>query len=267
MLAITHCAIALSGTSLILGTAEPLPLGLAVLGSQIPDIDTTTSTVGKICYPVSSWIEDRFPHRSITHSLLATASLAIACVGINFLLGDKFSFVAAIALPLGHLLSCFSDTFTKQGVQLFYPNPAWAISVSNPRRRLKTGGAGELWVLAIAVALLTLGIHLANGGGITQKVSQNLGLRDGIVRVYNENAGTNNVYAEIKGFWASDRTPADGKYLILGNEGKEFVVTDGQGVYKTGEQIITSKVTTVVGEAARTEIRNLSFNDEDAIAH
>ncbi len=117
-----------------------------------------------------------------------------------------------------------------------------------------------------AIALLIFGIYLANGGGITQKVSQNLGLRDGIVRIYNENAATNNVYAEIKGYWASDRTSADGKYLIIGNEGKEFVVTDGKGVYKTGEQIITSKVTTTVGEAARTEIRNLTFNDEDAIA-
>lgn len=90
-------------------------------------------------------------------------------------------------------------------------------------------------------------------------------MRDGIVRVYNENASTNNVYAEIKGYWTSDRTSADGKYLIIGNEGREFVVTDGKGVYKTGKQIITSKVTTEVGEAARTEIRNLTFNDEDAI--
>ena len=265
LMSITHSAIAAAGTSLILGTASPLPLGLAILGSQIPDIDTTTSTVGKICYPISSWIEDRFPHRSITHSLLATAFLAVLVLAVNhfFLLGD---IRIAIALPLGHLLSCFSDTFTKQGVQLFYPNPAWAISVSNPRRRLKTGGAGELWVLGIAIALLTLGIYLANGGGLTQKVSQNLGLRDGIVRVYNENAATNQVYASITGYWTSDRTPADGKYLILGNEGREFVVTDGQGVYKTGKQIITSKVTTEVGEAARTEIRNLTFNDEDAIA-
>ena len=54
--------------------------------------------------------------------------------------------------------------------------------------------------------------------------------------------------------------------MIIGNEGNEFIVTDGNGVYKTGEQIITSKVTTEVGEAARTEIRNLTFNDEDAIA-
>ncbi len=263
MMAITHAAIAAAGTSLILGTGQPLPLGLAILGSQLPDLDTTTSTIGKIFFPISSWIEDRFPHRSITHSLLATAAIAAVSLGVNYFLHGDIK--AAIALPLGHLLACFSDTFTKQGVQLFYPEPVWAISVSNPRRRLKTGGAGELWVLGIAIALLCLGIYLANGGGITQKVSQNLGLRDGIVRVYNQNASTNKIYASITGYWTSDRTPADGKYLIIGNEGKEFIVTDGQGVYKTGEQIITSKVTTVVGEAATTEIRNLTFNDEDAI--
>ncbi|MGK7937575.1 MAG: metal-dependent hydrolase [Xenococcaceae cyanobacterium] len=264
LMSITHSAIALSGTSLILGTADPLPLGLAVIGSQLPDLDTTESTIGKIFFPISSWIEDRFPHRSITHSLLATGAIAIlSLLGGHFLLEQTFSL---IALPLGHLLSCFSDTFTKQGVQLFYPNPAWAISVSNPRRRLKTGGAGELWVLGISIALLCFGIYLANGGGITQKVSQNLGLRDGIVRIYNENASTNKVYARITGYWTSDRTSADGKYLIIGNEGNEFIVTDGQGVYKTGEQIITSKVTTEVGEAAKTEIKNITFNDEDAVA-
>ena len=151
MMAVTHAAIAAAGTSLILGTAAPLPLGLAILGSQLPDLDTTTSTIGKIFFPISSWIEDRFPHRSITHSLLATAAITALSLGVNYFWLHG-SLKAAIALPLGHLLACFSDTFTKQGVQLFYPEPVWAISVSNPRRRLKTGGAGELWVLGIAVS-------------------------------------------------------------------------------------------------------------------
>ena len=165
MLAITHCALALAGTSLILGTADPLPLGLAILGSQLPDLDTTTSTIGKIFFPISSWIEDRFPHRTITHSLLATAAIAVVSLSVNYfwLQGDIKS---AIALPLGHLLACFSDTFTKQGVQLFYPEPVWAVSVSNPRRRLKTGGAGELWVLGTAIrrslALRDRTAHLRN---------------------------------------------------------------------------------------------------------
>jgi inner membrane protein len=263
MMSITHSAIALSGTSLILGTANPLALGLAIIGSQLPDLDTTTSTIGKIFFPVSSWIEDRFPHRSITHCLLATVAIAIVSISIGYFLGD---IKTAIALPLGHLLSCFSDTFTKQGVQLFYPCPAWAISVSNPRRRLKTGGAGELWVLGVAITLLCFGIYLSNGGGISQKVSQSLGLKDGVIELYNQNASTHQVYANITGVWASDRELADGKYLIIGNEGNEFVVSDGKGVYKTGEQIITSKVSTTVGEAAKTEIKNLSFDDEEAIA-
>ncbi|MEM8723126.1 MAG: metal-dependent hydrolase [Cyanobacteria bacterium P01_G01_bin.39] len=265
MMAITHCSIAAAGTSLILGTFNPLPLGLAILGSQLPDLDTTTSTIGKIFFPVSSWIEDRFPHRSVTHSLLATAGIAAVSLGVNYFFLHG-SIKAAIALPLGHLLACFSDTFTKKGVQLFYPNPAWAISVSNPRRRLKTGGAGELWVLAMAIALLTLGYYLANGGGVTTKVSQSLGLKDGIVRIYNQNAATNHVYADIKGVWRRDRTNADGRYTILGNEGKEFIVSDGQGIYKTNEQIVVERLTTDIGEAATTEIRNLTFNDEDAIA-
>ena len=125
MMAITHAAIAAARTSLVLGTAAPLPLSSAILGSQIPDIDTTTSTIGKIFFPVSSWIEDRFPHRSVTHSLLATVGITVASLSAGlgarslapdgdagshlFLLGD---IMTAIALPLGYLLACFSDTYS-----------------------------------------------------------------------------------------------------------------------------------------------------------
>ena len=84
MIAITHCALAAAGTSLILGTVNPLPLGLAILGSQLPDLDTTESTIGKIFFPISSWIEDRFPNRSMTHSLLATAGIAAVSLEANY---------------------------------------------------------------------------------------------------------------------------------------------------------------------------------------
>ena len=83
-----------------------------------------------------------------------------------------------MALPLGHLLSCFSDTFTRQGVQLFWPEFVWAVSISNPNCRLRTRDPGEYWVLAIALALLILGYNLAGGGGITTAVGEGLGLRD-----------------------------------------------------------------------------------------
>ena len=45
-----------------------------------------------------------------------------------------------------------------------------------------TGGAAELWVLGCEIVLLCFGIYLANGGGLTQQVSQNLGLRQGVMQ-------------------------------------------------------------------------------------
>ena len=263
MMAITHGAIAVSAASLTfgLGTDNPLALGLALLGSQLPDLDTTTSTIGQICFPLSNWLEDNFPHRSITHSLLATATLAAIALPIGYY---YHHFITAAALPFGHLVACFSDTFTNKGVQLFYPSQSWTVAGSNPHRRLSTGGAGEFWVLAIAVFLLIFGIWINNNGGIFQNLGQNLSLESAVIKVYNENARSHHVYAEIEGFWESDRSKADGRYLILGNEGKEFIVTDGKSVYKTGAEIITSKVKTVIGSESQNIIKTLSFDDEQA---
>lgn len=61
MTPLTHATIAAAGAKLILGTANPLALSLAILGSQLPALDTSTSTIGQICYPINSWIENRFP--------------------------------------------------------------------------------------------------------------------------------------------------------------------------------------------------------------
>ncbi len=206
MMAMTHAMIAAAGTSLLMGTANPMVLGLAVVGSQLPDLDTTSSLIGQVFFPISSWIEDRFPHRSITHSLLATAAIAAIALPIGHLLGD---IKTAYTLPLGHLLASFSDCFTKQGVQLFWPYPAWSVSVSNPNRRITTGSPAEYSVLVAATALLVVGIWLATGGGAVQKVSQQLGLKSGVMAAYNKNAATHHIYAPITGVWAGDRYPGD----------------------------------------------------------
>ncbi|MBE9040697.1 metal-dependent hydrolase [Oscillatoriales cyanobacterium LEGE 11467] len=264
MMAITHGAIAAAGTSLILGSADPFILGLAIVGSQLPDLDTSTSTIGQILFPISSWIEDRFPHRSITHSLAATALLAALSFGACHYFGQPWQI--ALALPLGHLLSCFSDCFTKQGVQLFWPCKAWCISVSNPHRRLTTGGPGEYWVLVLAGFLLAAGIHIAGGGGIQAQVTQGLGLRDGAIATYNQNAATHQIWANIEGVYASDRTDASGKYFILDTAGNEFIVLDRTGrIFQTNQQIIATKVTTDVGQTAQTQLQTLTFDDENPL--
>ena len=109
------------------------------------------------------------------------------------------------------------------------------------------------------------GIWLAGVGGPQAQVSRGLGLRDGAVATYNRNAATAEVYADIKGVWADDRTDASGSYLILENEGSEFIVTDGQGVYRTGQNIIAEKLTTKVGDAIQRTTQTLMLNDEDVV--
>jgi inner membrane protein len=272
MMAITHAAIAAAGTSLLFGTSDLTYLALAVVGSQLPDLDSTESVVGQICFPLSNWIENRYPHRTVTHSFLATAALALVSLTAGyFVLGNLLAFAA---LPVGHLLACFADTFTRQGVQLFWPEPVWCISVSNPRRRLITGGPGEYWVLSLAVGLLVLGCWMAGNGGVTGQVNQSLGLRDGAIATYNANA-TRDVYANITGVWADDRSRADGRYLILGSDGSEFIVTDGTGIYHTGKSMVVEKLATTLGDTTSRQTQTLTFDDEEpgpqlqtlAIAH
>ncbi|HAC65600.1 MAG TPA: metal-dependent hydrolase [Cyanothece sp. UBA12306] len=263
MMALTHSVIAAASVSFALGEVSPLVTGLAIIGSQLPDLDTSTSLIGQVCFPISSFIEDRFPHRSITHSFLATVFFTLLSFPLFYF--GYLPLKAWLALPLGHLVACFSDTFTKQGVQLFFPNPVWCVCGSNPNRRLTTGSPAEYWVLAGAVALLVVNMKLMNAGGLVQTASQQLGLKTGILNAYNASAQTHHVYAEVDGVLAIDSREADGKYFIIGVEGSEFIVQQGEDIFKTGSQLITNRLTTTVGGSANTIIQTLSFNDEDAI--
>lgn len=116
-MSITHATIAAAGTSLIIGTADPMALGLAVLGSQLPDIDTTTSTIGKIFFPLSSFIEDRFPHRSITHSLLATGLIAAVSLPLGYFLGN---WLTALPKALAARDRTLVRSFTRLFLRLLY---------------------------------------------------------------------------------------------------------------------------------------------------
>ena len=260
MMALTHAVISCAGISLILTTNDPLHLALAIAGSQLPDLDTSTSTIGQILFPISNWIENRYPHRSITHSLIATVAIAILASPLYFYADWK----TWLCLPLGHLISCFSDVFTKQGVQLFWPHPAWCISVSNPNRRLKTGGTGEYWVLAIAAGVLAIALNLSNSGGPTAFVGNTLGLRVNAVDKYQQNSASNHVWAEISGTFAADSTRADGKYFLVAADGNEFIVSSQKGqIYKTGENIISDRLTVEVGKPASSSVQSLEFDEEE----
>jgi inner membrane protein len=259
MMALTHSIIAAGGISLIFSTANPLHLALAIAGSQLPDLDTSTSTIGQLLFPISNWIENRFPHRSVTHSLIATSVIALLSAPLYFYFDGK----TWLCLPLGHLISCVSDVFTKQGVQLFWPHPAWCISVSNPNKRIKTGGSSEYWVLTVAAIFLVIALKLSSSGGPTAFVGNSLGLRSNALEIYQQNSAANHIYAEIAGTFASDSTRADGKYFIIAMDGTEFIVHSKAGIFKSGTNIISDRLTAEIGKPASSSVQSVEFDEEE----
>lgn len=118
--------------------SKPQYLGLAIFFSLLPDIDHTKSIVGKMFYPVAKWLDRRFGHRTITHSLLAYFGLALL-IGVV----EKTWLNTTIATSIflwsyaSHLIL---DMLTLQGVPLLYPfkkNPC--VIPGNPAYRMKSG--------------------------------------------------------------------------------------------------------------------------------
>jgi inner membrane protein len=114
MLGVTHAAIALATNKLFnfWEMRSYVNIAIVIFFALLPDIDTPGSELGKIFFPISRYIYQRFGHRNITHSLL-----------FFFLVSSPFIFwpetCKLVLMSLGtHLLS---DMLTYTGVPLFWP--------------------------------------------------------------------------------------------------------------------------------------------------
>lgn len=220
MLGITHAAIALAGSTAIIGSAEPGVMLCAVIGSQLPDLDTTKSYIGRIFYPVAKFIEERYPHRSITHCFLFTLAVALAAAPLWYYFNWKYW----LALPLGHLLSCTSDTFTKAGVRLFYPNRVICVAGLNPRLRIATGSGGEYMVLVTAVIVWLIAFNVVSSGGLQQQFALNLLTNNEtaikVMRKENQKA----VEVQVTGTRRIDNSRVDERFWAFDSSGRTLIV-------------------------------------------
>ncbi|MEP0750098.1 metal-dependent hydrolase [Coleofasciculus sp. FACHB-501] len=263
MMGLTHAAISAAATSIAITSADPWVLGIAALSSQIPDLDTTDSTAGKILYPVAAWIEKRYAHRTATHCINATIFLAIAALPLWYYFGNWHLWAA---VPLGHFFSAVADCFTKEGVCIFYPSPVRWVSAMNPNKRLRVGSTPEYWVLATAIAALLISYNIQTAGGLTLQLNQVLGNRDSVEQVLNKDGSTHLIYIDVQGVRASDRTRIKSRFFLVEQLGGNFLIQDQTGLYQTGKEIITSSVKAIATDNATTQIQPLTFNDEEPAA-
>jgi len=264
MMTLTHLIIGSTSTSLLLGTADPVILLTGAIASLMPDVDISVSPAGRLLFPISRFLESRFPHRSATHSLVA--SLVIACVDYPLAAAGYIPLELAHAINIGYFTGYFADVFTKSGIEMFYPSPVRCVCPGNRNLRLSTGSAPEYAVLGVFIAIAFVALSINMKGGLTVELNRFLATPTGIEQIYNTKGSDNLIMVSVEGVRAIDRQPVKAEYQLVQSHGLGFLVTDGQKIYKAGTepdvQIISQRITGRTGQKAKTLIKTISINDE-----
>ncbi|MCA6572570.1 MAG: metal-dependent hydrolase [Pseudanabaena sp. M53BS1SP1A06MG] len=265
MLSITHAAIATCATSLIIGTSDPIVLLTSAIASQLPDIDTTKSYTGLALYPIAKWFEDRFPHRGVTHSFLASAIVTAITAPIAL----WFSWQIWLGLSIGYFFGWFSDVFTKSGVAAFYPSNSRLVIPGNPKARLSTGSSGEYWVLSIAIALLIISCQFISNGGLTDLFERSFfRSADTAADVFKKHGTSNQVFAKVTGVNIFTSEKIDGReYKVISASENSIIGKDAGGdLYQIGKgessQIRATSVEVRLGEKIAIEAIESSPKDQ-----
>lgn len=141
MMGITHVAVGIVAVLLTKQSSPAMVVGI-LAGSLLPDIDTRSSTIGRIV-PV---LPRLLKHRTLTHSVWV--------VVLGWLLWAPLGF--------GMALHVVADCFTTEGVELFWPAKL-SVRVPLIAKIIKAGGwlegalCGACWGYIVLVAALSLG--------------------------------------------------------------------------------------------------------------
>lgn len=264
MMNVTHTALSVCATSIALGTSDPLILVLSAIACQLPDADTSKSTIGRLLFPVSNFLEKRYPHRSITHSFLATAVVAIAALPLAF--WEQKYWYASV---LGYFCGWFGDVFTKSGVTAFYPNSARLVIPGNPRLRLSTGSSAEYFILALLVAIAAASINISSSGGILKAFNQVLAMPNGAVEIANEDINRYLIVARIQGRNALTQESISGDFEVIKSLSQtDLLVKDrASRLYRAGSsqecQIATHSIRTFRAFRIEAQVKEIQLESED----
>jgi len=263
VLSITHLLVSTAAASVALGSADPAVLGVAAIASQLPDLDKTDSFMGRLCLPLATWIEQRYAHRTITHSFLSTLAVGVVLLPVGF-----WSWPMWWAGVIGQFLGWFADCFTKAGCAVFWPNPVRLVIPGNPRSRLRSGSTYEYWVMAIAAILLVISTNLASNGGVSEQFARNFFQDAATAAQLFQRYGSSRVVAvEVMGMHTVTSQAIASAYTVIEAEANDFVGEDvyTHRLYKIGTspdaQIRPHRVRTRLGEALAVEAQSYRLKD------
>ncbi len=228
MKAATHLAFAgLTGVVAAGMGSNPGVAGGAALafGSLLPDVDTTTSDLGRFVKPVARELEKRFGHRTITHSLLGMAILGAVTSPLLLVWPPVWTF-----LLVGVFSHIILDTCNIMGVKMFWPSPLWVWISHNRNHRVPYGSPKEFtWLAGISItAILLIPFSIDGFGPWFHRLilpNTTTGVAD-----YLKWRNDFEIWADVRGFNIADHSEIDGRYRVVDAIGKDtMLVEDSQG--------------------------------------
>lgn len=246
MQAATHlagglCALALArGFGLEVG---PWEVGAALLGSLLPDVDTTTAGAGRYVRPLAAWIETRFGHRTITHGLL----FAAACTLLLWPLGPS----VALALLYGVLSHLLLDTMNVNGVPLLWP---WRLQfwfLPNRSSRIRYGSPQET-TLAASVAVVGVLLWPVSADSFGTAARRLVATPETAVTDYVRWRDTRAVFVTLDGFNSETQERIRGRFRVIEALGRNGVLIEDEAghalqVSRNG-QVVAYRVRAYPGE-------------------
>lgn len=152
---ITAIFSSLSGVNIFQSPASLLTM---LIAATLPDIDLPKSTIGRTFKPIALYINRRWGHRTITHSLVMLLSLSFLLAVMEKQIADRNTL--SLIFFYGYLSHLLLDMVTLMGVPLLYPfskNPF--VLPGNPHYRIRTGDVRAETIAFCLFVLSSLGLR------------------------------------------------------------------------------------------------------------
>jgi membrane-bound metal-dependent hydrolase YbcI (DUF457 family) len=193
-------------------TLSPAVAACVLLGALLPDMDTSTSLIGRCCRPLAGWLERRVGHRTLSHSFLGLAVATVPVLPLAWL-DSRWP----LAFALGYLSHLLVDAANPPGVPLLYPSPVRAVFPGREDLRPVEGSRAE----GVLCASFLLGLAVLwplHQAGFTRSLHVLTRTAGGAIADFRRWEGTREVWADLDGVFRLSQRRLHRRVRILGIE-------------------------------------------------
>jgi len=195
---------------------------VCVLCALIPDVDTTNSMLGKVLYPISKFINRKFGHRTITHSLLFVLFVPFVpkvLLYFNIIQNPDLTMIASFAV-LSHVVL---DMFSLSGIQFFYPFLRNSCVIpANPNHRFTVGDLKSELIVTGVCGILAITMQPLFINGFWTSYNRAFGT---IKHVHRENNNTDS-YTLCDYSYIDNNVTREGTAIVIESQTNEIIMFD-----------------------------------------